>query len=214
MMNKTKSALIVIDPQNDFCEGGALAVKGGAALMPKINDLAKKFDIVVVSQDWHSRNNVSFASVHGVDPFTTKDVQYHPGEELTTQVMWPDHCVMGTDGADFHPDVKPAVDKAISIIRKGYRDNIDSYSAFFENDGRTPTGLDGLLRELGVKNIYLCGIALDYCVRYTAEDAARLGYEVTVITDATAAIAPNTEDDARESFKNLGVHEIRASQVN
>lgn len=208
-----KTALLIIDPQNDFCEGGALAVNGGTAVMDKIVGLSQKFDTIIVSQDWHPSNNISFASVNDAEPFSVKQVDYHGDGSLTDQVMWPDHCVQGTRGADFHEKVMPAVNKAVAIIRKGHRQNIDSYSAFFENDGKTETGLDGLLKNLGVETIYVAGLALDYCVAYSAIDARKLGYSVFVVTDACAAISPLTEDKARQDFIKVGVNETRASQV-
>ena len=161
-------ALLVIDPQNDFCEGGRLAVAGGAGIMPLINRLSARFDRVIVTQDWHTPDQISFASNHpGAAPFTEIEVAYGP------QMLWPDHCVQGTPGADFHLDAAPAVNKALAVIRKGYNPAVDSYSGFYENDHRTATGLAGLLRDLGVKRVFLCGLAYDYCVRFTAEDAVR-----------------------------------------
>lgn len=196
-------ALLVIDPQNDFCEGGSLAVAGGAGIMPLINRLAERFDRVVLTQDWHTPDQISFASNHlGAAPFTEIEVAYG------RQMLWPDHCLQGTPGADFHPDVAPTLRKALAVIRKGYNPAVDSYSGFFENDHRTPTGLGGLLRELGVTRVFLAGLAFDYCVRFTAEDAVREGFEAVVISDASRAIAPQTEAAARDSFQALGVVEI------
>ena len=198
-------ALLVIDPQNDFCEGGALAVSGGAAIMPLINRLAERFDRVILTQDWHTPDQISFASNHpGATPFTEIDVAYG------RQMLWPDHCLQGSTGADFHADVAPTVQKALAVIRKGYNPAVDSYSGFFENDHRTPTGLAGMLRDLGVTRVFLAGLAFDYCVRFTAEDAVREGFEAVVISDASRAIAPQTEAAARENFRALGVAEIEA----
>ena len=198
-------ALLVIDPQNDFCEGGALAVQGGAGIMPLINQLSERFAKVIVTQDWHTPDQISFASNHpGAAPFTEIEVAYG------RQMLWPDHCRQGTSGADFHPDAAPTVDKAMAVIRKGCNPAVDSYSGFYENDRRTATGLAGLLRELGVKRVFLCGLAYDYCVRFTAEDAVREGFEAVVITDASRAIAPQTEAAALDSFRALGVVEIGA----
>ncbi|WP_297800546.1 bifunctional nicotinamidase/pyrazinamidase [uncultured Brevundimonas sp.] len=195
-----RDALIVVDPQNDFCEGGALAVDGGASIMPLINDIAARFKTVVVSQDWHAPDQISFASNHeGAAPFTQIEVEYGP------QMLWPDHCVQGSQGADFHPDVAPAVQRAAAIIRKGANPAVDSYSAFFENDHTTSTGLSGLLRGLGVERVFVCGLAYDYCVRFTAEDAVREGFEAVVIEQATRAIAEDTAQAARDSFAALGV---------
>lgn len=174
-------ALIVIDVQNDFCPGGALAVQGGNEVVPVINGLIARHPHVVLTQDWHPARHNSFASEHtGKAPFSTVTMDY--GE----QTLWPDHCVQGTSGADFHPDL--AWTKAELIIRKGYRREIDSYSAFFENDRRTPTGLGGYLHERGFKEVLLTGLATDYCVGFSALDARRLGFEVTVIESACRAI--------------------------
>lgn len=201
-------ALLVIDPQNDFCEGGRLAVAGGAGIMPLINRLSARFDRVLVTQDWHTPDQISFASNHpGAAPFTEIEVAYG------RQMLWPDHCLQGSSGADFHPDVAPTVEKALAVIRKGYNPAVDSYSGFFENDHRTPTGLAGLLRELGVTRVLLAGLAFDYCVRFTAEDAVREGFEAMVISDASRAIAPETEATARDSFRALGVAEIEAASL-
>lgn len=201
-------ALLVIDPQNDFCEGGALAVVGGAGIMPLINQLAERFDKVIATQDWHTPDQISFASNHrGAAPFTEIDVTYG------RQMLWPDHCLQGSAGADFHPDVKPTIDRALAVVRKGYNPAVDSYSGFFENDRRTRTGLAGLLRDLGVQRVFLAGLAFDYCVRFTAEDAVREGFEAVVITDASRAIAPDTEAAAHDSFRALGVAEIEAAAL-
>ena len=201
-------ALLVIDPQNDFCEGGALAVAGGAGIMPLINRLAERFSRVILTQDWHTPEQISFASNHpGAAPFTEIEVAYG------LQMLWPDHCIQGSPGADFHPDVAPTVQKALAVIRKGYNPAVDSYSGFFENDHRTPTGLAGLLRDLGVTRVFLAGLAFDYCVRFTAEDAVRQGFEAVVIADASRAIAPQTEAAARDGFRALGVVEIEAETL-
>ncbi len=193
-------ALIIVDPQNDFCEGGALAVQGGAGIMPLVNAIAARFKTVIVSQDWHTRDQISFASNHeGGVPFTAIEVEYGP------QMLWPDHCVQGTHGADFHPAVAPSIQKAAAIIRKGANPDVDSYSAFFENDHKTATGLSGLLRGLGVERVFICGLAYDYCVRCTAEDAVSEGFEALVIKAATRAIAPESEQAASDSLIRLGV---------
>ena len=205
-MKRSTDALLVIDAQNDFCEGGALAVQGGAGIMPLINQLAARFDTVIATQDWHTPDQISFASNHdGATPFTEIEVAYGP------QMLWPDHCLQGTPGADFHPDVAPAVQKALAVVRKGYNPAVDSYSGFFENDHRTATGLAGLLRDRGVSRVFLCGLAYDYCVRFTAEDAVREGFEAVVIEDACRAIAPETAAAAKASFAALGVVEIEAA---
>ena len=174
-------ALIVIDVQNDFCPGGALAVAGGHEVVPVINELIRKFDHVVLTQDWHPERHSSFASTHsGRQPFESIDMPYG------AQTLWPDHCVQGTEGAAFHPDLEWT--KAELVIRKGFRHPIDSYSAFYENDHRTPTGLAGYLRERGIGKVTLAGLATDYCVAFSALDAARLGFETTVRLDASRGI--------------------------
>ena len=174
-------ALIVIDVQNDFCPGGALAVGGGDEIVPLVNRLIDASPHVVLTQDWHPAGHSSFASVHtGKAPFGTIDLAYGP------QTLWPDHCVQGTKGADFQGNL--AWTKAELVIRKGFRPAIDSYSAFFENDRTTPTGLAGYLRERGLARLTLVGLATDFCVAYSALDARRLGFETRVIIDACRAI--------------------------
>ncbi|HZR86743.1 MAG TPA: bifunctional nicotinamidase/pyrazinamidase [Bradyrhizobium sp.] len=173
--------LLVIDVQNDFCPGGALAVADGDAVVPVINRLAQRFAHVVLTQDWHPAGHSSFASSHpGAEPFQTITMAYG------AQTLWPDHCVQGTAGAAFHPQL--ATDRAELIVRKGFRPEIDSYSAFHENDRRTPTGLAGYLRERGLTRIFLVGLATDYCVHYSAVDARRLGFETVVIESGCRAI--------------------------
>lgn len=177
----TGSALIVIDVQNDFCPGGALAVPGGDEILPLVNRLIDAFDHVVLTQDWHPKSHSSFASSHeGQAPFGSVRMPY--GE----QTLWPDHCVQGTVGAEFHRDLVRT--KAELIIRKGFRQDIDSYSAFYENDRTTPTGLAGYLRERELTKLVLVGLATDFCVAYSALDAARLGFATTVALDACRAI--------------------------
>ena len=173
--------LLVVDVQNDFCPGGKLAVSRGDEVVPLINRLAEKFAHVVLTQDWHPAGHLSFASSHpGRKPFETITVAYGP------QVLWPDHCIQGTPGAEFHEDLD--IPSAELIVRKGFRPTIDSYSAFFENDHGTPTGLAGYLRERGFRRVFLAGLALDFCVRYSAEDAHRQKFEVVVVEDACRAI--------------------------
>lgn len=180
-MHTANEALLVIDVQNDFCPGGALAVAGGDAIIPAINAMLPDFPICVFTQDWHPAGHSSFASSHtGKAPFETVEMPYG------TQVLWPDHCVQGSAGADFHPDLQTL--PADMIIRKGFRPEIDSYSAFFENDHSTPTGLEGYLRTRGVKKLALVGLATDFCVAYSAIDGARLGFEVIVLEAACRAI--------------------------
>ena len=172
-------ALIVIDVQNDFCPCGALAVADGDAIVPGINALMADFDAVVLTQDWHPAGHSSFASSHDAALMSVTEMPYGP------QVLWPDHCIQGTDGAAFHKDLR--VDGDL-IIRKGFNPAIDSYSAFFENDHTTPTGLEGYLRTRGISEVTMVGLALDFCVHYSAVDAAKLGFDVTVRTDLCRAI--------------------------
>ena len=173
--------LLVVDIQNDFCPGGSLAVPAGDEIVPLVNRLARRFQHVVLTQDWHPAGHSSFASANpGRNPFDVMTFPYGP------QVLWPDHCVQGTAGAAFHAGLD--VPHAELIIRKGYRREIDSYSAFYENDRTTPTGLAGYLRERGLKRVFLAGLALDFCVRYSAEDGHRCGFDVAVIEEATRGI--------------------------
>ena len=175
------TALIVIDVQNDFCPGGALAVPGGDEIVPGINALMADFGAVILTQDWHPADHSSFASNHpGKQPFEVIEMPYGP------QVLWPDHCIQGSTGADVHPDLDTA--RSDLVIRKGFRPSIDSYSAFFENDHTTPTGLHGYLQERGLKRLVLSGLATDFCVNFSAVDAAKLGYDVTVRLDLCRAI--------------------------
>lgn len=180
-MRPATEALIVIDVQNDFCPGGALAVAGGDEIVEGINALMGEFQVKVLTQDWHPADHGSFAASHkGKAPFETVEMPYG------TQVLWPVHCVQGTSGAAFHPALSS--DPADLIIRKGFRPAIDSYSAFFENDRTTPTGLEGYLRTRGATKLTLAGLATDFCVAYSALDAARLGFEVTVVESLCRAI--------------------------
>ncbi|WP_377192188.1 bifunctional nicotinamidase/pyrazinamidase [Ruegeria meonggei] len=173
-------ALIVIDVQNDFCPGGALAVPGGDEIVAPINAMMPDFDAVVLTQDWHPAQHSSFASSHtGKSPYDMTEMPYGP------QVLWPDHCVQGTKGAQFHPGLRTDGDL---IIRKGFRGTIDSYSAFFENDQTTPTGLEGYLKTRGIGTLTMVGLATDFCVHFSAVDAARLGFDVTVRMGACRAI--------------------------
>ncbi|MCW3783787.1 bifunctional nicotinamidase/pyrazinamidase [Defluviimonas salinarum] len=180
-MRDTSHALIVIDVQNDFCPGGALAVADGDAIIPRINELMGDFAVKVLTQDWHPEDHASFAANHpGAETFSLTEMPYGP------QVLWPIHCVQGSDGAAFHAGL--ATDLADLVIRKGFRAAIDSYSAFFENDHATPTGLEGYLRTRGVTDLTLVGLATDFCVAYSAIDAAKLGFNVTVLEGACRAI--------------------------
>lgn len=193
------NALIVIDVQNDFCPGGALEVPEGDLIVPGINSLMAEFDTVILTQDWHPADHSSFASQHdGLDPYQTTEMPYG------TQVLWPDHCIQGGIGAGFHADLN--VDRADLIIRKGFRRAIDSYSAFFENDQTTPTGLHGYLSERGIGDLVMVGLATDFCVNYSALDAAKLGYRVTVRTDLCRAIDLNGSlAAAKEAMADAGV---------
>lgn len=180
-INDATDVLIVVDVQNDFCPGGALAVREGDAVVPVVNRIARLFSHVALTQDWHPPGHRSFASTHPPrQPFETVTMPY--GE----QTLWPDHCVQNTPGAAFHAALD--IPHAELVIRKGYRREIDSYSAFFENDRTTPTGLAGYLRERGLSHVYLCGLATDFCVNYSAVDARRLGFSVTVIESACRGI--------------------------
>lgn len=192
-------ALIVIDVQNDFCPGGALAVPEGDTIVPGINELISDFAAVILTQDWHPAGHSSFASSHtGKAPYDTTKMSYGP------QVLWPDHCVQGSVGAEFHSGL--ATDAADLIIRKGFRAEIDSYSAFFENDQTTPTGLEGYLRSRGVSDLTIVGLATDFCVNFSATDAARLGFSVTVRLDLCRAIdLDGSLAAAREAMQARGV---------
>lgn len=180
-MRAANEAILVIDIQVDFSPGGALAVAGGNDIVAPVNAMVPEFPVRVFTQDWHPATHLSFASQHvGLDPFTTTEMPYG------TQVLWPDHCVIGLEGSAFHPDLDTR--HADLVIRKGFRREIDSYSAFFENDHTTPTGLEGYLRSRGVEKVTLVGLATDFCVNFSAVDAAGLGFEVTVIESLSRAI--------------------------
>jgi nicotinamidase/pyrazinamidase len=207
MLNRTTDALLVIDLQNDFCPGGALAVTGGDEIVPVVNLLAQKFPNVVLTQDWHPGGHISFATAHpGTQPYGSIEAPYG------TQALWPDHCVQNTPGADFHPGLK--VPHAELILRKGFRSNTDSYSAFLENDHFTPTGLAGYLRERGLKRLFLCGLAYDFCVRHSALDGTALDFECIVIEDATRAVRlPGSVEATDQTFAEAGVQRVFASSV-
>ena len=173
--------LLVTDVQNDFCPGGALAVPHGDAVVPVINAITRAFPVVVATQDWHPEGHISFASRHkGKKPFEVLEIQG------TEQVLWPDHCVEGTSGADFHPELDATAFRF--VLRKGANREVDSYSAFVENDRKTTTGLAGLLRELGVERVFVSGLTTDYCVRATALDGRGAGFQVVVLEDACRAV--------------------------
>ncbi|HYA07883.1 MAG TPA: bifunctional nicotinamidase/pyrazinamidase [Xanthobacteraceae bacterium] len=199
--------LIAVDVQNDFCPSGALAVPHGDEVVPVINRLALQFRNVVLTQDWHPRGHLSFASSHpGKKPFDTIVASYGP------QVLWPDHCVQATAGAEFHRTLQ--VPHAALVIRKGMNPSIDSYSTFYENDRKTPTGLTGYLRDRGLKRVFLAGLAFDFCVRYSAEDARREGFGVFVIEDACRGIDVDGSVAAtRASLAALGIACIAALDI-
>jgi nicotinamidase/pyrazinamidase len=183
-MRDATQALLVIDVQNDFCPGGALAVSGGDDIVTGINALMAEFPAVILTQDWHPADHLSFASQHpGKAPMEMTEMPYGP------QVLWPDHCIQGSHGAEFHADLDTT--RADLIIRKGFRREIDSYSAFFENDQTTPTGLEGYLRNRGISKLTLVGLATDFCVNFSAVDAAKLGFTVEMRSDLTRAIDLN-----------------------
>ncbi len=198
-MRPATEALIVIDVQNDFCPGGALAVADGDQIISRINGLMDDFQTVVLTQDWHPASHASFAANHpGAAPFSLVTMPYGP------QVLWPTHCVQGSKGAEFHAALR--TDPAQLIVRKGFRPGIDSYSAFFENDHTTATGLEGYLRSRGVSDLTFVGLATDYCVAYSALDAAGLGFKATVLEGATRAIDLNGSlAEARDKLRAAGV---------
>ena len=199
--------LLVVDIQNDFCPGGRLPVPRGDEVVPMVNAVARQFRHVVLTQDWHPPGHQSFASVHpGKREFDIVTLRGGP------QVLWPDHCVQGTPGAAFRHDLD--VPHAELVLRKGYDPAIDSYSAFFENDRLTPTGLAGYLRERGLRRVFIAGLAFDFCVRYSAEDARRAGFEVAVIEDACRAIDVNgSSDEARRRLDTLAVSRTDAASL-
>jgi nicotinamidase/pyrazinamidase len=190
-----KDALIVVDVQNDFCPGGSLAVKNGNKIIPIINEIQKNFNFIFYTQDWHPSDHSSFSTNNpGKNVFSTIDMFYGK------QVIWPPHCVFNTEGAKFHKDLN--TEKAKTIIRKGYRKEIDSYSGFYENDRKTSTGLQGVLTNLGIKRVFICGLALDFCVNFTAIDAIKLGYEAIVLENATLPVnLGNSVEQTLDGFK-------------
>jgi nicotinamidase/pyrazinamidase len=202
-----QDVLLVVDIQNDFCPEGRLAVPRGDEVVPLINRLASWFKHVVLTQDWHPPGHLSFASAHpGHKPYDTIAVSYGP------QILWPDHCVQGTSGADFRKDLQ--IVHAQLVLRKGYHRDIDSYSAFYENDRQTHTGLAGYLRERGFTRVFLAGLAFDFCVRYSAEDARREGFGVAVIEDACRAIdVEGSKLATRAALKAIGVRCVSADAV-
>lgn len=194
--------LLIIDVQNDFCPGGALPVADGDAVVPVINRLAERFDHIALTQDWHPPGHSSFATSHpGANPFDSAAMPY--GQ----QTLWPDHCRQGTAGAAFHPELE--IDRAELIIRKGFRSEIDSYSAFFENDRRTPTGLAGYLRDRGLRRTFMVGLATDFCVHYSAVDARRLGFDTVLVESGCRAIdLAGSLDAAWAGMAEAGVQRV------
>ncbi|MDX1605229.1 MAG: bifunctional nicotinamidase/pyrazinamidase [Candidatus Competibacterales bacterium] len=207
MIDQATDLLLIIDVQNDFCPGGALAVDEGDRVVPVINRLGTRFRHRVLTQDWHPTGHSSFASAHpGAEPFSTIEADYGP------QILWPDHCVQGSPGAEFHPELDTV--GAELIIRKGFRKAIDSYSAFYENDHRTPTGLNGYLRDRGFRRLFLCGLATDYCVAWSATDARKEDYETYVIEDACRAIdLDGSLARTWERFAEAGVQRVTSEQL-
>jgi nicotinamidase/pyrazinamidase len=199
--------LLVVDVQNDFCPGGALAVAGGDLVIEPIHKVARRFEHVILTQDWHTPDHFSFASAHpGKKAYEQIELSYGP------QTLWPDHCVQGTRGAEFHPDLK--LTKAELILRKGFHREIDSYSAFFENDRTTATGLAGYLRERGLSRVFLAGLAYDYCVGYSALDARRLGFPAVILRDACRAIDLNGSVATIErEFADAGVELMNTADL-
>jgi nicotinamidase/pyrazinamidase len=204
---QSTDALLVIDVQKDFMPGGALAVADGDAVVPIINALAMKFDHVILTQDWHPAHHISFATTHAdKNPYEIIQAPYGP------QTLWPEHCLQHTDGSAFHPAL--SIPHAELILRKGFRRHIDSYSAFLENDHFTPTGLAGYLRERGLTRLFLCGLAYDFCVRYSAIDGKHLGFETIVIEDATRPVnLPNSVAETNAALAAAGVSRTSSSAV-
>ena len=202
-----QDVLLVIDVQNCFTPGGSLAVKDGDAIIPLVNRLAAGFPHVVLTQDWHTPGHISFASSHpGKKPFETTSLPYG------TQVLWPDHCVQGTEGAALHKDLK--IPHAELVIRKGYRQHVDSYSAFFEADGKTPTGLAGYLRERGLNQVFLVGLATDFCVAWSALDARKAGFQALVIEDACRGIdVGGSLAKAWQDMLGAGVKRVQSTDI-
>ena len=194
MNKKMISALIIIDIQNDFCPGGALAVKGGENIVEPINKAQEEFDTIILTQDWHPKEHSSFAANHNAEVYSNMEMDYG------SQILWPNHCVQGSEGANFHRNLN--TNKGDLILRKGCNPKIDSYSAFFENDKNTTTGLEGYLKKKEIKQLYLCGLAFDYCVFYSALDGINLGFDVFVFQDLTKAIDLNNSKEITKKIMN------------
>ena len=198
------SALIIVDVQNGFTPGGNLAVAHADQIIPQINQLAEVFENIVLTQDWHPENHVSFVENHvGYRPFETIQLAYGP------QVLWPAHCIQGTQDAEFHPNLKAS--KAQLIIRKGFHINIDSYSAFIEADHQTSTGLAGYLKERGINRVFIVGIATDFCVAWTAMDACKLGFETYVVADACKGI--DLQGSLQQGWQEMQAHGVKRIYV-
>jgi nicotinamidase/pyrazinamidase len=200
-------ALLIIDAQNDFCPGGSLEVSDGDQIIPVINKLSNEFDVVIQTQDWHPKNHSSFASSHeNKKSFETTEMPYG------TQVLWPDHCVQGSRGAEFHSGLN--TEPSQLIIRKGFRRNIDSYSAFYENDNKTTTGLSGYLRERQIEQLFLSGLALDFCVKWSALDGLKEGFDVTIIEDAVKGIdIEGSVAKAWDEMEDAGAKQISSCEL-
>ena len=192
------SALIIIDMQNDFCPGGALAVKDGENIIEHINSAQEEFDTIILTQDWHPKEHSSFASNHNAEVYSNMEMDYG------SQILWPNHCIQGSEGANFHRNLN--TNKCDLILRKGCNPKIDSYSTFFENDKNTTTGLEGYLTKKEIKQLYLCGLAFDYCVFYSALDGINLGFDVFVFQDLTKAIdLNNSKEIAKKTMAKKGI---------
>ncbi len=207
MNTKATDGLLVVDVQNDFCPGGALAVAGGDEIVPLINRLAERFEHVLLMQDWHPERHISFASEHaGKKAYEMIEASYGP------QILWPDHCIQESLGAMLHPDLD--IPKAEIVLRKGFDRNIDSYSAFLENDHTTPTGLAGYLRERGIARLFIVGLAYDYCVRFSAMDGTELGFECIVVEDACRAVnLPGSVEQTNAGFAERGVKRVMSAEL-
>lgn len=200
-------ALLIVDVQNDFCPGGALEVPEADKIIPVINKLANEFEVILQTQDWHPAGHSSFASSHeDKNPFDTIEMPY--GE----QILWPDHCIQGTEGAEFHPDLK--TERAQMIVRKGFRSHIDSYSTFYENDDVTTTGLTGYLREREINTLYMAGLATDFCVLWSVIDGIREGFDITVVEDAVKGIdIDGSVDKAWSEMLDAGAKKITSDEL-